>query len=548
MRGLPFALFFVAAAIGLFFADSYYGSFGIDYLNFASPLDLLFTWLANINQLFFILVLLIATAFLFIIASVVILAVLLVTLAAICLLIASLLVMIFLGRTGFERLRLRALALLQAARKTADNSTIYRIRYRVALEALEEEEQEEIAGRFRKSRKQVKTLVANSAKWPIAAIKWLWSSAKLAGKWSQGEFTVDGRLRPWKDLRFLRNQAVIILAGTLLLSALFVLARTVGEYEASLILDDVRTAAVTTEEDNSIVEGDTSDNGQNPPKEAGQDSSNSEEDRGTRRDGTGRLAYAIGLVGHALEANDRSKKVFPFIIPTSNLAALAPCKGLDPSKKFKQRKYVRATIRQESGSGGPVELPGCLIYVGATETAQFLVRAEDVIEEARGTPEAGLAEGDKPETELGQEQKCELVTTIGIFPSGGASMEAEGGAACEEEDCSGTDLSDIRGFAEIMQSHREAGRIPAKILLIGGTDSEPIDNCCFRSNVGLAQARANWVWVQSRDSEWAEGVHWMRLPGGPQWPGIRANQRDRSVAVHVCWRRARHTGAPVAGN
>ena len=97
---------------------------------------------------------------------------------------------------------------------------------------------------------------------------------------------------------------------------------------------------------------------------------------------------------------DRSKESSSsfetFVIPTANIAALQffHCEDHDSddvrdqkvedtkkeggncecSKKgMKDRKYVRATLRQGAKIGGVADLPRCLVYVGATSAAQFFV-------------------------------------------------------------------------------------------------------------------------------------------------------------------------------
>ena len=52
-------------------------------------------------------------------------------------------------------------------------------------------------------------------------------------------------------------------------------------------------------------------------------------------------------------------------------------------KEAKKRKYARATLRQDAAVGGVTNLPGCLVYVGATSAAQFLVDFGDQASQER---------------------------------------------------------------------------------------------------------------------------------------------------------------------
>ena len=44
-------LYLVGTVLGLFYASSYYGLFNINFLNFATPMDLFFTFFSNFEKL-----------------------------------------------------------------------------------------------------------------------------------------------------------------------------------------------------------------------------------------------------------------------------------------------------------------------------------------------------------------------------------------------------------------------------------------------------------------------------------------------------------------
>ena len=78
-------------------------------------------------------------------------------------------------------------------------------------------------------------------------------------------------------------------------------------------------------------------------------------------------------------------KVKAFVIPTLNVASLefspdcghAKMDGNGPNARPSARKYVDAAIRQDVGGADPTNLLSCLVHVGTTDSAQFLLDFDD---------------------------------------------------------------------------------------------------------------------------------------------------------------------------
>ena len=206
-------------------------------------------------------------------------------------------------------------------------------------------------------------------------------------------------------------------------------------------------------------------------------------------------------------------------------------------KHMHHRKYVRVAIQKD----GMANLPNCLVHIGATADAQFLV--------AFGDEDSKCPDGEPDDT---VDRDCKLVAKVGPFPIGEARLCKEDSKDDTCRECVGNhmehggncDFSDLVGIDGLVSRIKDrkvrTGEVMARILLIGRADSQPIDNECFRSNSGLAQARAEWVWswLRLRLGEQANSINAVRTTAGPLWHGDPADMRDRSVEVHICWKSA----------
>ena len=265
------------------------------------------------------------------------------------------------------------------------------------------------------------------------------------------------------------------------------------------------------------------------------------------------LSYHKTMLSWPFRERDDSQgqpKFKAFVIPTLNMASLEflpACgrpknDGSGANSKPLARKYVRIAIRQDARAAGPTNLPSCLVHVGATDSAQFLL----------GIGDKGPSLPDDATPLPDDAKSCDLVARVGPFASGLDSMP--GGPwiddACrnkpgQQKPCDRTKLTNIDGLLDKIQAQMKRGLVPVRMFLIGRADSQPINDICFRSNSGLAQSRADWVWEQLQGEEWAVGVHSVQLSAGPHTAGDPPDAFDRSVEVHVCWKpRAKTAASP----
>lgn len=257
--------------------------------------------------------------------------------------------------------------------------------------------------------------------------------------------------------------------------------------------------------------------------------------------------------------------------------------GTDHSGKQKEqdcnclRKYVRATVRQDAGMEGPTNLPACLVYIGATETAQFLVEIMDDkasalcrqleprndkqskdsspgpgdcspradCEECSPAANCAPCKGDSyfwGNIERGA-CKSEFTALVGPFTTGSRDQfeQTNGTEGSQSSLECGADRSKqlpitFDKLVERIKVRLKQRGNPSEILLIGRTDSQPINNDEFRSNSGLAQARANWVWERLKSEyQWPDDLYVVRTSAGPFVPGKFYASCDRSVEVHIRW-------------
>ena len=99
-----------------------------------------------------------------------------------------------------------------------------------------------------------------------------------------------------------------------------------------------------------------------------------------------------------------------------------------------REKYVRTTIRQDAGTESPANLPACLVYVGATETAQFLV---EIMGDKASDSCRQLEPGNDKRSE-DTDQNIEADSTIGTGASPGpkgSSPRTDCEECCPAENC-----------------------------------------------------------------------------------------------------------------
>ena len=495
-----------ATGLGLFYAHSFYSAFDIEFLNFVSPLDFLFISLAKADKLLPIVFFLpISSALVAIMTIVAIIAVaitfrILLTLigilmrAAICfasflwsilvtaliistvLLILSPVVTIFAGHAAMARIR-RAVAALRHNGVPPSGTDVLFHSYWDLLWS------------------------------PMDIVKSSWSSTTRAA-------SEVGIKRGFKEVT---DKIVDIVKDACkflcsLFSHKWTLRATMVFFVIAFTVVACRSGVVDAE---CMIENDQEDCGNLTT--TGGISGVIEYSR----------AYGKGLLSKVSSSASSTSKVF--IVPTANVAAI---EFLPRQIEGSARKQVSLTIRQDASTDRLTNLPKCLTYVGATETAQFLVDFTDDDAELAQREEC---RSDQP---LDSGDGCDLVAQIGPFASGQATMS--GMTEPDEKPCDRTVLTDVSGLIQEINAQREGGQVVERMFLIGRADSRLIYNSRFRSNSGLAQARAEWVWHQllSASRQWAEAIHVVRLTAGPVSHGDLADACDRSVEVHICWEQA----------
>ena len=281
-------------------------------------------------------------------------------------------------------------------------------------------------------------------------------------------------------------------------------------------------------------------------------------------------------------------------VPTANLASLefSDCAGTGEGP----RKYARPNFRQDAGNDARGSTPDCMVYLGATGSMQFLGRFKGDAEYPRKITESGHTfvvlyggqsasttpaspqdddqgerdggdDGDDQEQQDSDDQKeqalplvvvldgadrtvavaasdCEKVAVVGPFESAGHGLEGDTTDGCstsaEREPCprcgGRATLFTTSALEEKIEElgDRASRESPARLVLIGRTDSLPIYTETYRSNFALAQGRANWVGRQFARADWTKSLHVMSIPGGPANPRD-ADSCDRVVEVHMCW-------------
>ena len=528
---IAFLAYLVGTGLGLIYAYSFYKIFDIEFLNFASPLDLLFISLANANKVVLILLLALALPVLALLV--------IATLITVAIWFSAILV--FLGLTGvLLRAAICSVWFLWFALATVLSvSTILLIFFPVVtvflcVAAMASIRRALAAFQHDGIRQHLSTVSFDQYQTflgrPMSMAKTAWFS------------TVDAASSVKKSFQKFRYQVVTWFKQVKELLQKF-LSAPLRTWRPILIVVLValpvtvawRSGAVDAE---CVV-------GNDPVCESYFGGST-----GGRPNIGEYVKRLLSLQSRINSSASSAARVF--IVPTANVAAIEFLPGLRDlartddrhraGTKASARNQVSLTIRQDAQTVGATNLPNCLTYVGATETAQFLVDFEDDDSELAQREECHFDK--RPDSG----NRCDLAARIGPFASGQATMsgitETDGGKPCDR-----ARLTDVSGLIEEINSRGEGGQLVDRMLLIGRADSWPIDNSYFRSNSGLAQARAEWVWRQLLSAGWerAEDIHVVRLTAGPIAHGNPPDACDRSVEVHICWRQAEPVGAPLAG-
>ena len=171
----------------------------------------------------------------------------------------------------------------------------------------------------------------------------------------------------------------------------------------------------------------------------------------------------------------------------------------------------------------------------------------------KGDRGPGGDKGDKGDRGERGEDACnsELMARVGPFGVGKADYDIDGGNKLDFDenpkcllDESMVRPIDVDSLVDrIAERLNGTSEVLENVLLIGRADSLPINNDSFRSNSGLAQARARWVWEdlkgrlrKRKGQKMPDDLHVMQISAGPFSPGWQNDACDRNVEVHMCWR------------
>lgn len=287
----------------------------------------------------------------------------------------------------------------------------------------------------------------------------------------------------------------------------------------------------------------------------------------------------------------------PIIVPSSNLASMRSLGDVDCScdkgggRKHGScvsgkegyscpRKHFLVNVRQGSASDDTSGLACRLAYIGAVEHAHFFLRLDadpsppsvDGPEPVNGAPPTGSntasdGSGDPPPappsrggvpedcgswngaqepggpedggsnvdagTAATSDRACkrEFVAAVGPFLRGSDELDERDSLGCTTS----RGLTDFEGLRKRVGDRVGSGRTVREVLIVGHVDSRPINTGVFRSNVALAQARAERTYCSLKNEEWMVGAHVVRLPAGPRSPGRPHDDCDRNVEVHMCF-------------
>lgn len=203
--------------------------------------------------------------------------------------------------------------------------------------------------------------------------------------------------------------------------------------------------------------------------------------------------YLKAIVDWPLEKNDDRQgrpEAKVFVVPTLNLASLeflsdcgcAKTDDSDSNATAGARKYVHATIRQDAGGTGLTNLPSCLVHVGATDSAQFLLDFGDscpfpLDDGSRGGADAlSGSEGSTPSASLREKLDSSLLSLVESYEDGGSE------AALAYAKSSGLDFGERRVSVHVFAASEQGiDFLKQRIVEIGGKVESSFENSVFAS-------------------------------------------------------------------
>ena len=247
--------------------------------------------------------------------------------------------------------------------------------------------------------------------------------------------------------------------------------------------------------------------------------------------------------GNSFEENQGSR-MRVYGIPMTSLDSLefSSCRT-NPKDVRKDVRLKLRNLRHDAGNQMHGRLPECLVYVGAAGSMLFLADLPPMVApRIEPTPPPILQQSTMVVVVDGQGEvealpcKWSFVALVGPFETGKSDIlkASEESITCPNAPRMVRKSDDVPTILD--------GKVAEKVILVGRTDMMPINNESFRSNVGLGQARADWVKKRLQGRGGTE-LNILSIPGGPANPNTK-NACDRTVEVHICSAAADASGSP----
>lgn len=573
VRRIALVAYAAATVLGFFYGTAYYGYFGIDLLDYASPIDLLFIGLANLKYLWAALVgpFLFLCSLLFGSAAFVSFLLLVVALAvAVSWVVLSVCVSFVVALTFaialVQATALRAywlwaaLATIRATRlgkrdpspsdtdqgvpKPIDRPvrlpTAYQQQTRraPAWKAINPQTfldftNNSLVASFRRVTrwgKDLQTDILEIVPKTLRGIKKAyWSFDRVFGV-VRSERRI--RFKPWAAVEWLHKLVLIVLALLFLVYLLFATSQ-LGIIDA----EDVRRKA--------------------------QDSKDCTNVANCRSIGLWEAAKTLLPLPGGLPLGSvapEGSKVF--VIPTGNVASLdfSDCLAKGPAngstEDEERNKLGRVNFRQDAGNDSRYGTPECLLRLGGIGSWQFLAqipgsyarkeheyKPERIQPREPYIPSVVIVFDGRSGAVSTPACDLQLAALVGPFPTGSGKLAGEDdlSKSITSTDETGEDLlCKVPGDQEdrrvkpvgISAASDLIGSSSEMIVLVGRADIRPIHNDDFKSNMELATKRVNWVSEEIASLNRSLGV--LSIPGGSADLEPHDDPCSRVVEIYTC--------------
>lgn len=257
-----------------------------------------------------------------------------------------------------------------------------------------------------------------------------------------------------------------------------------------------------------------------------------------------------------------------FVIPTGNVASLdfseclakgdADSDANGPAKNDERRQLGRVNFRQDAGGDSRHGTPECLLRLGGIGSWQFLADIPGSYERKGHKPERVQLRDPygPPFVVVFDEQSgtvstpaCDLrlATLVGPFPTGKEKLEEEDDSSKSTEStdetnevglCGVPGSRDGRKIKPVGINAAKKGLIGSSteiVVLVGRADIRPIHNDDFKSNMELATKRVNWVKQELKSlNDGRRSLSVLSIPGGPADSKPHNDPCSRVVEIYTC--------------